>query len=215
MTALRDLTNTQEYKKGHRMNKRVFMVMVIICSANVLADEMIKHAIDDVLRFSCLADRSTALSVPGWGVPDELLVEPTFTSLVEVVRARIDRCDVPFLCGMTNDVRREVFIAALARCGASTYRDAIVMWFGGNIPPATSARMVEQYVDPATTRMEGYSIEHYDDPGISNVWLNLKSLYLSEGNVVEANVIDEILSGESKADREAMKKAYNCPYLAP
>ena len=197
------------------MNKLALAYAVVLSSMTALANEEIESAIDDVMRFSCLTNRRTAHSVPGWGVPDELLVEPTFTSLVEVVRSRIDRCDVPFLCGMTNDVRREVFIAALARCGASTYRDAIVMWFGGSIPPATSARMAEKYVDPATTRMEGYSIEHYDDPGISNVWLNLKSLYLSEGNVVEANVIDEILSGESKADREAMKKAYNCPYLAP
>lgn len=197
------------------MNNRVMACLMAVCSMAAFANEQIESAIDDVMRFSCLADWATANSVPEFGVPEELLVEPSFTSLVEVVRSRIDRCDVPFLCGMTNDVRREVFIAALARCGASAYRDAIVMWFGGSIPSSTSARMVEHYVAPATTRMEGYSIEHYDDPGISNVWVNLKSLYLSEGNVVEAHVIDEILSGESKADREAMKKAYNCPYLAP
>lgn len=196
------------------MNKHVLACVVMLFSVTTSADEKIERAIDDVLRFSCLSDWATAHSVPEFGVPDELLVEPSFTSLVEVVRARINRCDAPFLCGMTNDVRREVFIAALARCGASVYRDAIVMWFGGSVPSAAAAKMVDQYVAPAMTCMEGYSIEHYDDPGISNAWVNLKALHLSEGNVAEASFVDSVLKGEAKAERMIMKKAYNSP-LAP
>ena len=194
-----------ELKKEIRMNRCAFMCLATLSALVASADEQIDRAIDDVMRFSCLTNYATANSVPGWGCPDELLVEPSFTNLVEVVRERIDHCDALFACGMTNEVRREVFITALAECGTAAYRDAIVRWFGGVVPASVSARTVERLVAPATTRMEGYAVEHFDDPGISNVWLNVKALFLAEGNVEEANDLDTILNGEAKAEREIIK----------
>lgn len=187
------------------MNKCVLVCLTAVCSLTASADELIDRAIDDVMCFSCLTNYATAHSVPEWGCPDELLVEPSFTNLVQVVRERIERCDALFACGMTNEVRRKVFITALAECGTAAYRDAIVRWFGGVVPASVSARTVERLVAPATTRMEGYAVEHFDDPGISNVWLNVKALFLAEGNVEEANDLDTILNGEAKAEREIIK----------
>jgi len=182
-TARRGSTDTLELKSGIKMNKCVFTCLTALSALVASADEQIDRAIDDVMRFSCLTNYATAHSVPEWGCP----------------------AGVSFACGMTNDVRRRVFITALAECGTAAYRDAIVRWFGGVVPASVSARTVERLVAPATTRMEGYAVEHFDDPGISNVWLNVKALFLAEGNVEEANDLDTILNGEAKAEREVIK----------
>lgn len=158
------------------------------------------------MRFSSLADRSTALSVPGWGVPRKLLAEPSFTSLVEVVRSRIDHCDVPFACGMTNDVRREVFIAALAECGDAVYTNAVVRWFGGDVPAPVSTEWMERYVFPAATRMEGFFSVHYDDPAVKKVWLNIKTVYLASNDTENAAWVDRVLAGRKKEWIEMMER---------
>ena len=108
------------------MNKCVFTCLTALSALVASADEQIDRAIDDVMRFSCLTNYATAHSVPEWGCPAKLLVEPSFTNLVQVVRERIGRCDALFACGMTNEVRCEVFISALAECGASVYTNAVV-----------------------------------------------------------------------------------------
>ena len=189
------------------MNKCVFSCLTTAFVMAASADEQITKAIDDVMRFSSLADRTTALSVPGWGVPSNLLAEPSFTSLVEVVRARIDRCDAPFACGMTNDVRREVFIAALAECGDVVYTNAVVRWFGGDVlAECVTPKWIRRYASSASTRMEGYFSVHYDEPAIRKVWQNMKAGYLASNETEKAEWVDRVLAGEAKAWIEMMER---------
>ena len=172
----------------------VAMTFVIVA----MADEQITAAVEDVIRCSCVTNRRVASSIPSWGVPDRLLKEPSFTNLVNVVRSRIDLCPASFVCEMTNAVHKEIFIAALAECGPDTYRNALVRWFGGALPSGVSPDVVDHFASPVCPSMYGYFIRHYDDPGVSNVWLNIKSLYLASSNTVNAAGIDEILSGEAR-----------------
>ena len=188
------------------MNKCVFMCLALVCSTTLFADEQIDRAIDDVMRFSCLTNYATAHSVPEWGCPAKLLVEPSFTNLVQVVRERIDNVGVSFACGMTNDVRRRVFIAALSECGEIVYTNAVVRWFGGEIPASVSPEWMERYVFPATTRMEGYCSMHYDAPPIKKVWQNIKTVYLMSNDTENAAWVDEVLAGEAKEWIELMEQ---------
>ena len=188
------------------MNKCFFMCLAVVCSTTLFADEQIDRAIDDVIRFSCLTNYATAHSVPEWGCPAKLLVEPSFTNLVQVVRERIDRCDALFACGMTNAVRREVFISALAECGTAVYTNAVVRWFGGDTPKNLPPRRMMDYASPMSTRMEGFCSRHYDDPAIKKVWQNIKAASLASNDTVYAEWADEVLSGASKEWIELMEQ---------
>ena len=192
--------------KVNKMNKHVLACMVMLFSMTTSADEKIERAIDDVLRFSCLSDWATAHAVPEFGVPDELLAEPSFTSLVEVVRSRIDHCDVHFACGITNDVRSAVFIAALTGCGANVYTNAVVRWFGGDNPADASPRRMMEYAFPAATRLEGYLTLHYEEPEIKKVWQNIKAASLATNDASYAAWADRVLSGEAKEWIEMMER---------
>lgn len=186
------------------MSRIVLCALAMVSVAAEAADGRIQEAVDDVIRNSSLSSRRVAQSVPGWGLPTELTGEPAFSSLVGVVRSRIGECTLSLVGEMTNDVRREVFLAALAQCGQEVYRDAVVRWFGGAVPSGISPVLVEEFVSPSSTCMEGYFILHYGEPGISNVWANVRALYLLSGDAASAAGVDEILSGKAKAQLEAM-----------
>ncbi len=188
------------------MNKCVLVCLTAVCSLTASADELIDRAIDDVMRFSCLTNYATAHSVPEWGCPAKLLVEPSFTNLVQVVRERIDNVGVSFACGMTNEVRRRVFITALAECGDATYTNAVVRWFGDGVPAEVSPKWIRRYASPASTRMEGYFSVHYDEPVIKKVWQNMKAGYLASNDTENAAWVDEVLAGEAKEWIELMEQ---------
>lgn len=188
------------------MNKLALAYAVVLSSMTALANEEIESAIDDVMRYSCLTNRRTAHSVPEWGVPSRLLVEPSFTSLVEVVRTGIASCGASFACGMTNDVRREVFIAALASCGETVYTNAVVRWFGGDVQADVSPNWIRTYASPMSTCMDGYFSVHYDEPAIKKVWQNMKAGYLASNDTENAAWVDRVLAGEAKAWIEMMQR---------
>lgn len=187
------------------MIKALCCVGVIGLTIAAVADEQIMSAIEMVMSQSCLANRRVARSVPEWGVPQRLLTEPSFTNLVRVVGTRIDSCELQFVCGLTNILHREVFTAALASCGQTVYKDAVVRWFGGSPAPEVSPELIDRFADPPATSMEGYFIDHYNESGIRNVWLNVKSRYMAIGELEQAAGIDDILSGKSKAEREMLE----------
>ena len=163
-----------------------------------VANERVKEAIELVMTNSCMAIRIVASQAEEWELPQQLHAESSFTNLVAVVRSELNNCSQSFAGGMTNNLRRKVFEEALAECGPDTYRNALVRWFGGALPSGVSPDVVDHFASPVCPSMYGYFIRHYDDPGVSNVWLNIKSLYLASSNTVNAAGIDEILSGEAR-----------------
>lgn len=187
------------------MIRALCCVMMIGSLTSSIADEQIASAIEDVMIQSCLANRRTARSVPGWGVPQRLLTEPPFTNLVHVIGARIDFCELDFVSGMTNELHREVFKAALASCGPTVYKNAVVRWFGGFPAPEVSPKLIEDFAEPSTTSMEGYFIRHYNETDIRNVWLNIKSRYMAIGDSEGASGVDRILSGRIKSALEMLE----------
>ena len=189
------------------MKSRGYLLVLVAVSGMVIfANERIDRAIDDVMHYSCLSNRHKALSAVEHGVPMQLYSESSFTNLVAVMTSEIQHCGVPYLAGLTNIVRRRVFIAALANCGRKTFRKAIVGWFGGTLTSEISPSLIWEYVTASSTRMEQYFIMRYDEPEIRNVWMNIKNLYLASNDVVRASWMDSVLSGKSKAHLKEMRR---------
>lgn len=186
-------------------NKFVLSVLTILLMLTSLANHQICQALANLADNSCLTNRRIALSVGEWGASDRLYAEPLFSNLVSVVNHEYGNCSNTFLSGMTNAVMREVLVGALAKCGQNIFRDAVVGWFGGGVPMDVPANVIDGFAMPANAIVGDYFILHYNEPGISNVWANLKSLYLTSSNVVEAARLDDIISGKTKAYLDAMK----------
>ena len=187
-------------------NKYMLITMIFTLAMYVQADDQVRCALEDVMRYSSLSDDRIAQSVPEWGIEDSLKTETTFTNLVKVVKDRVAYCDSSFVNGFTNEVERAVFIAALAECGQTIYRDSVVRWFGSTNVNGISLRTINEFVSPCNSPLENHFVLHYNEPGINNVWRNIKALYLAASNTVQAAGIDDILNGEAKEYFEAMLK---------
>lgn len=188
------------------MNKVSVFVMMALFAMCKLGNEKIRLALDSVMRINFPANSDEELMAEKWGLPQSLFASPSFENLVTVVRSEIGNCQAQFACGLTNRVSRKVFIEAVIRCGQAAYRNAVTNWFGGEVAASASLEVMEGFASAARTSMEGYFIDHYDEPGISNVWINIRSRYLAIGNTNEVIGIDYILNGRSKAVREMLKR---------
>ena len=187
------------------INKYGLGVLVVSVAVMTSANEQIDQAIDDLMANSCLTNRRVASHVAEWGIPDSVSSEPLFTNLVSVVSREYGNCTVSFLEGMTNEVKREVFVGALAKCGQEVYKNAVAGWFGGENLPLGSTEVIKGFAMPSNAAVGEYFILHYNEPGVSNVWANLKSLYLASSNTVAAARLCDITSGKTKAYLEMMK----------
>lgn len=177
------------------------MIMATMCS---VGNDHIRTAIDLAITENFSETNSDILIAAECGLPYSLYTSSSFSNLVSVVRSEVDGCTVSFVCSMTNYVPRKVFIEAVISCGQTAYRNAVVNWFGGPTVPAVQPEVIEAFVVPTRTSMEGYFIDHYNEPGVSNVWVNIKSRYMTIGADDEAAGIDDVLSGKSKAEREML-----------
>jgi len=186
------------------MTKACIIVGLAIVAANAMGNDRVRTALDAVMAENFNPDGDAELIAEECGLPQSLYVSPSFTNLVAVVQTEINDCSLPFLCELTNSVPRDVFIEAAIRCGQSAYRNAVTNWFGGSVGPAVSPELMEDYIAAPRTSMEGYFINHYNEPGISNMWLRLRSMYLAVGNTNEVTGIDHILNGKSKVMRELL-----------
>ena len=131
------------------INKYGLGVLVVSVAVMTSANEQIDQAIDDLMANSCLTNRRVASHVAEWGIPDSVSSEPLFTNLVSVVSREYGNCTVSFLEGMTNEVKREVFVGALAKCGQEVYKNAVAGWFGGENLPLGSTEVIKGFAMPS------------------------------------------------------------------
>ena len=171
----------------------------------------IDNALNQVLTNSSVSARRVALSIPEFGVSPRLYSEGAFTNLVAIVDSKIQDCDAQYISTLTNNVRRAIFVAALTRCGAETYRTSIVRWFGNSIDISIhDTDVLEGFIFPAGTELENYIDMHYDAPGISNVLINVKNIYQATSNAVVVTAIEKSLSGDT---RRSLLEEYNAGIL--
>ena len=184
------------------MNKLIIMTLVTTGVLAAFCHQLIDDAMRAAKENGCLSDRDSALQIPNWGVPDQLFSEPAFTNLVNVVRSNVMVCGADYVSSLTNDVDRALFVAALTACGSEVFRESVVGWFGSQTNQVCSnISILNSFIHPIATELEDYMSMHYDAPGISNVLVNARNMYLASSNSVSAAAMDCILSGETRASK--------------
>lgn len=164
--------------------------------------EIVYNALTNTIANGCLAQKRTIKSLREWGAPQRLFSESHFSNLVNAVSLHVNECDATFVNGLTGIVERTAFVAALVECGPEVYRDSVVRWYG-NSSNLTNAdvRVLDSLLFPIGTNMEDYMDMHYDAPGVSNVLIRSKLLYLSIGDDASATAVENILSGRVRASK--------------
>lgn len=182
--------------------RKYVVAFAALCTFYALANQVIDDALQSVITNGCLSDRRTADQIDEWGVPGELFSEARFTNLVSVMRANVATCPPSYVYGLTNLVRRAVFVAALTECGRSVYRDSVVRWFGQRpMTQPIDIEVLDSFLFPVGTSMEDYIDMHFDVPGVSNVLSNAKEIYQARSNTVIVAALDAVLSGEIRASK--------------
>lgn len=187
------------------MNRIFFLAALVAAATSASGNDQVRQALDSVMTSNFTTNNVELLVAEECGLPPALLASSSFSNLVSVVRSEIDSCPVSFACELTNRVPRRVFIEAVIRCGVTTYRDVVVNWFGGDVSSTVAPELMEDFVAPTRTSMEGYFIDHYNEPEIRNVWLNIKSRFAANEDNKGVRRIDRVLSGVVKAFRESMQ----------